>query len=469
MQNNPQVSWIVKAQRAKQSAGILLNILPSMKEFCKKLSGEIMRLDKSLIKDTYLNQVKEKWLQYPSSFPTDFEVVAYQTKIDNSQYLKTCIERLNKQLNKIPTFTFIQKRWQRKTFKMIWEVLNTETIMNTHRALSSDTIKDFVNELQNFLRLERQFSPDLSLEDAGQAIRNYVVYMMFEEMNRHPVEKSSNSSVHKSKSRLNIAAFGYSMLYPFTDNYIDDVTLCVEKKQQYNQLIKDKLEGKTVIPKCEYEKKTCQLLQMIEDSYSRNEDNTIFTLLLMMLEAQELSLLQQNIAVSSPEEDRLSISLYKGGISVLIDRFLINREFTEQDLFFYFGFGFFLQLADDLQDIESDKNNGHHTLFTLDTGSIREEALVNQLLHFVTDITNSYLADNNVFKEFVLYSCQLLIYSSAINSRKFFSDEYINRLETLLPVFSSDLDSMKKSISGKKPPMDSLKMIDILIKNNNFS
>ena len=425
-----------------------------------------MLLNKSNIKETCLNQVKEKWLLSSNAFPTAYEEIPYEKKESNSHYLKTNIERLNKHLNKIPAFSIAQKRWQRKTFKLIWEMINTESIINIQNALSMDTIKDFIDELQDFLRFERQFSPALSLEDVGQALRNYVVYMMFEEMNRQPIEKPVDSSTHRPKAHLNRAAFGYSILYPFTDNYIDDVTLCPEKKQQYNQLIKDKLEGKTVFPQCEYEEKTCQLLQMIEDSYNRGKDYTVFTLLLMMLEAQELSLRQQNISVSLSKDDCLSISLYKGGVSVLIDRFLINREITEQDLFFYFGFGFFLQLADDLQDIESDKANGHHTLFTLETEPYQKEAIVNQLLNFVTDITHTYFARNNAFKDFVLYSCHLLIYSSAIGSRTFFSDEYITKLEALLPVFPSDLVVIKKSIGDKRPSMDSMKMLDLLIKND---
>ena len=425
-----------------------------------------MHLNKSMIKETCLNQVKEKWLASSASFPCDFETIPPEKKMENSEYLKKNVERLNQQICKVPTISIGQKKWQRKTFKMIWEILKEETIVSAHKSLSIETTKDFIEELQNFLRLEREFSPSLSLEDAGQAIRNYVVYMMFEEMNRQPSSQTVNLDSSKSKIGLNTAAFGYSMLYPFTDNYIDDINLCTEQKQQYNQMIRDKIEGNPVFPKCEHEEKTCALLQMIEDSYPRKEDNTIFTLLLMMLEAQEMSLLQQDNAAPLSFEERFYISLYKGGISVLIDRYFVRRKLTEQDLFFYFAFGFFLQLADDLQDIECDKENGHHTLFTLNTSPAKEEALVNQLLHFVTDITNAYLADNNSFKEFVLYSCQLLIYSSAIGSRKFFSEEYIKKLEDFLPVYSTDLEFIKKSIGEKKMPMDSMKILDILIKNS---
>lgn len=74
----------------------------------------------------------------------------------------------------------------------------------------------------------------------------------------------------------------------------------------------------------------------------------------MMLEAQEDSMRVQENRLIRNMDERLNISIYKGGISVLIDRFFVDKDMTKEDELFYFAFGFLLQLADDLQDISED-------------------------------------------------------------------------------------------------------------------
>jgi len=64
---------------------------------------------------------------------------------------------------------------------------------------------------------------------------------------------------------------------------------------------------------------------MIESEYPRDSNSTIFMLLLMMVEAQEGSMRQQNRVFTLTHEEILDISLYKGGISVLIDRFFVKK------------------------------------------------------------------------------------------------------------------------------------------------
>ena len=73
-----------------------------------------------------------------------------------------------------------------------------------------------------------------------------------------------------------------------------------------------------------------------------------------MLEAQEISQKQADASLFLTERNIMDISIYKGGLSVLIDRFFINLKMTEEEILFYFGFGFLLQLCDDLQDIGED-------------------------------------------------------------------------------------------------------------------
>ena len=186
----------------------------------------------------------------------------------------------------------------------------------------------------------------------------------------------------------------------------------------------------------------------------------------MMLDAQEDSIRQQKKGVALTVEQRLDISLCKGGISVLIDRFFVRKSMTRTDLLFYYGFGFFLQLSDDLQDIESDSACGYQTLLTEDLRCASEEKIVNRMLHFVHRIMSEYHAVNEPFKLFILSNCIRLTISSVFGSKVFFSKEYLERLEKFYPVSFSFVQGMDRvNLDGvdKKSEDRYMKMLDAMI------
>src|SRR5690554_5727847 len=111
-------------------------------------------------------------------------------------------------------------------------------------------------------------------------------------------------------------------------------------------------------------------------------------------------------------------------------------------LTFYLSFGLFLQLADDLQDIGQDYEEGSQTLFTANLGHEAEEQLVNKLLHFLYGIMDQYTSENEGFKQFLISNCYQLIYSSIAGSKEFFSQEYLDHLEQYLPVTFPYLEKM---------------------------
>ena len=396
-----------------------------------------MLLEKNKIKDICLHKIKDAWLAAPDTFPDFLTEISTETKTQNEQYIQTVSEDFQEQLKSFPMNAKRRGKWKQKMIGMLDHVLSEETIIGVHYAMDQQSLGTFQNELKDFLIHARKFAPELSIEEIGQAIRNYVVYAMFNEMNQ-------------IRPGFNMAGFGYSMLYPFTDNYIDNPQCSDRDKIQYNQIIRDKIAGKEVHPESMHQQKTCELLSAIESEYPRDSDSTIFTLLSLMLEAQEDSLRQQTKGASLSLSERLDISLYKGGISVLIDRFFVKKEITEDDLDFYLGFGFFLQLADDLQDIREDSRAGHQTVLTVDESYGYKEKTVNKMLYYVYQILFDYHAENDVFKNFVLNNCYQLIYSSAVGSREFFSQEYLEKLEKYLPVTYPFLEKMSKNQNENK-------------------
>jgi hypothetical protein len=58
------------------------------------------------------------------------------------------------------------------------------------------------------------------------------------------------------------------------------------------------------------------------------------------------------------EIDVLAIGLEKGGTSILADGYLVGNTLSSAPAAFLFGWGAFLQLADDLQDVRLDGQAG---------------------------------------------------------------------------------------------------------------
>ena len=404
-----------------------------------------MLLDKSVIDDLCTSETRKTWLESEDSFPDFPDIFSKDTQLQNEQYISKISAAFQKQMKRYPGNSLKREKWKLKMDSMMEQVLCEETIIGVHHAMDQERIRAFQDELKDVLRHVREFAPDLSMDGIGQAIRNYIVYAMFNEM-------------HQVKPGFRMAGFGYSMLYPFTDNYIDSPAYSDAKKREYNQLIRDKIEGRAVHPDSEHQQKTCDLLSAIESEYPRDQDSRIFTLLLLMLESQEDSLRQQKKGVPLSSDERLDISIKKGGLSVLIDRFLVKKEITKEDLIFYFEFGFFLQLADDLQDIGEDSRAGHQTILTVDSPHDHStvdlcherEKIVNKMLHFIHHIVKHYQAENDTFKNFILSNCYQLVYSSVIGSREFFSNEYLGNLEKYFPVTAPFLETMKKNQLQKK-------------------
>ncbi|MGF7142163.1 hypothetical protein HNQ56_000573 [Anaerotaenia torta] len=426
-----------------------------------------------------LELIKEAWLVSSDAFPDHLTEIPSAQKQRNEAYLQKVFQEFQQQKKRLPRLPIGRKRWKKRMLKLIFGVLYQENVIGIHNTLNQKEIEAFYLELADFLKQFRRFCPELGLEELGQGIRNYTVYAMFK-------------LIHRLPSGFCKAAFGYSMLYPFTDNYIDSSQRSPEEKLEYNQLIRDTILGNTVRPKNPHHHKTCELLRAIISQYPREADDRIYTLLLMMLEAQEDSLRQQSPTAKLTGEQRLDISLFKGGVSVLIDRFLVNKELTQADCNFYLGFGFFLQLADDLQDIGEDSGKGYQTLFTLDTSAQQTERLVNKLLNYLHTIMASYCGQNNsmpasghgigtvqqeapslppaqinnTFIDFILTSSKLLILTSLFGSREFFSADYLNRMERYLPVSVSFLEMAKANSPELQDPASQenyIRMLELLI------
>lgn len=415
-----------------------------------------MIFNREHIEEICFQKLREDWLSCPDTFPDFLTPVTLQEQRKNEEFLQKKLTTFHKLIDSYQKPLTIQYFWKRKWNRLITQLLIEEPILGIANALPLETIADMRREFTRFMKAASEFDSAMTMEEIGQAARNYLVYDVFCE-------------IHGQIHHMTPAILGYSMLYPYTDNYIDAPDCSPEKKKQYNDMISNHLQEKETLISDEYEKKTCELLDYVTNSYEQEHRRDIQTGLLLMLDAQKESMQQirhgnndrpVNGQVLTPvvdtssltAEEIFNISSYKGGISVLIDRFYVPKEITDEDFAFYLGYGFFLQLADDLQDITEDKSTGRQTLFT-EAGSIFHssvEQTLNRLFHYLNRLLSSYELSNESLKNFIKYSCFLLLIYSAFLSQENFDADYLKQFEPFLPLSFAFMESHKKELSSLK-------------------
>lgn len=442
-----------------------------------------MTFDKEQITTSVLPHIRSLWISSETAFPSFLPPFSAVCQKENEKWILEKAEQLQQHIKTFPSsaafriklpflrapmqgnFFFPplqrqrQKRWIQETEALFDTLLLSEPILGIRNGISETSLTGLKESIKTFLRKARSFAPDMEPEDLGQALRNFMVYAIFREQNG--LFPSCPSSI-----------FGYSMLYPYTDNFLDDPSKTDAEKSHYNRFIRDKIKGRTLSPASLHEEKTGLLLDDIAAVYTTSnrgcnaEAEDIKEGLLLMLEAQEIS--QKQVSCTAlTQQDILNISIYKGGLSVLIDRFFVELPLTEEDVLFYFGFGFLLQLCDDLQDIGQDKQTGSHTLLSCCRTAEETEECVNRIFSYTAALFKRCPGKNRDFTDFLLQSCYELILSSAAGSGVWFEPCYLKRLEKYFPVSLAFLDEQKSRMpaafpdSGKDQVME---MLDVFLR-----
>lgn len=314
-------------------------------------------------------------------------------------------------------------------------VLDVENILHIREHISKEFFTEFEQNIELFVERTKAFDETLSMENIWQAMRNYLIYSMI-------------VSLQGEKQNCRDTILGYSLLYPYTDNYIDELHRKNSEKDSYNNLIRKTLIGENVIPSNQYEDKTKQLLNLVLDCYSKDllRQKEASSLLLLMVEAQEKSILQiHHFGTKKLTTDEiLRISVYKGGLSVLID-YLFSIDFdlslvTEEEISFYLCFGLILQLADDLQDIKEDKQKHSQTIMSVNKNKNQLEATINRLLHFTHTCIAGFSPKNSQLHTFTLQNCELMLLAAVAKNAKYFSKSYLENIEEHLPFSISFLE-----------------------------
>jgi len=292
---------------------------------------------------------------------------------------------------------------------------------------------DYKSSTEHFVRQARKFDPSISPADLFQACRNVWIMNGLQLMLDRPV-------------CLTDSMFAYSLLYPYTDNYVDNVSIPNHEKSQFNQRFARRLAGVPVAARNRHEAFIYALVEMIENEFDRTRYPKVFESLLAIHHAQTQSVVLLSHEML-PEEYVLRISLEKGGASVLADGYLVAGDLTLDQERFMFGYGAYLQFLDDLQDVHEDAQAGQQSLYTLESEHTCLDAITTQTLNFGENVlAGDYGFTSNEtpqYMQLMRTSIQLMILEAAGFVGDHFTAPYIQTLEQHSPFRFNKLQDIK--------------------------
>jgi hypothetical protein len=220
-------------------------------------------------------------------------------------------------------------------------------------CFTGDLPEAFREALRSFPAHARGFDPSLPAADIYQAARNALTMHCLQSLLGVPVLSTP-------------AVLAYSLLYPYTDNLLDDPRLDAASKRAFGRRLGDRLRGHPVAAATDREARIFALVDMIEGQFPRARHPRVFGSLLAIHDAQVRSLAL--LAGPRPPRPRtlVEVAVEKGGTSVLADGYLVANSLTAPQAECLFGLGVFLQLRDDLEDVRDDRAAGLATVFSAD-------------------------------------------------------------------------------------------------------
>jgi hypothetical protein len=298
-----------------------------------------------------------------------------------------------------------------------------------------------------FVARARAFDSDASSADVFQACRNVWVANGLQRLLGLPV-------------RLTPSIFAYSLLYPYTDNYLDDPGTPEPIKQSFNARLRARLEGGDVAPENGGEKRIFDLVAVIEGDFDRVRHPQVFESLVAIHEAQAKSLRLLRSDRPVPEAEALGIALEKGGTSVLADGCLAAGALNGGEIEFLFGFGAFLQLMDDLEDVEEDAAAGLRTLFSRASAREPLDSAVDRTFHLGARVLDGLrhfgVPEAEPLRELIRSSLLWGLSATAGRFGGHFSRRYLRTLEAHAPFRFSFYNRQRRKLARRRAGLSRL-------------
>ncbi len=405
------------------------------------------------------------WWRSPTSLPDLGDPISRRRQRRNRRQIDRFTDHFEAELDAYPTSDSDRRLWLDRLHAAMCDFGDRLLPLGAaeRRVIFSE---DYFDATVRFVREARAFDPDMELADLSQALRNVWIMHLFQLLLDRRVAFTT-------------PILAYSLLYPYTDNRLDDPALPARAKRAFCQRLERRLAGKrnvppeagkrntlpeagkrntlpeagkrntlpeagkrntlpeagkrSTLPEDDNEAAVFRLIGKIETELPRARYPDVYRSMLAIHRAQTRSLAQQDGPLCEAELLRLSVC--KGGASVLADGYLVAGDLSWEEADFFFGYGVFLQLADDLQDAEQDRRCGHATLFSNRVASRAHgqplDRLANRLVHFLDSVLASRRFSSgrhDVLRSLVRRSCVQLVVESAGQQPRCFSRRYLRTL-----------------------------------------
>jgi hypothetical protein len=299
---------------------------------------------------------------------------------------------------------------------------------------------DFLPVGTKLARWARRFDENLSMADIIQACRNAWTACGLQPLLGKTVE-------------LTASILGYSLLYPYTDNFLDRVDVSGEAKRRFSERFRERLRGEAIAIEDGHEAALWELVGLIEGQYPREDFPQVYECLLAIHRAQEESVAQLG-GDGCAEDEVLRVSCAKGGSSVLADACLARGWMNEVESRFSFEWGVLLQLGDDLQDVREDMARGSVTLFSRAAATgMPLDGLALQLLSFSERVgarMDELPEGSAMLKELLRMSWRSLIVGAVADSHEYFSREFLAEMERSSSFRFDFLRARRKRLAGRQ-------------------
>ena len=381
------------------------------------------------------------WQAEKTSFPELSLQYTAQSQAQNEQGLLRFMEQVDQVLSNPP-----RSREEAQSVKLrigaALRCLAEEILDLSDTELDLFPAEAFSNAAEEFVRKARAFDNRLSIEDLYQAARNAWTAHGLQWLMGLPVQ-------------LSPSIFAYSLLYPYTDNYLDDPKISGLIKRAFNERFGQRLTGERLSPVNAQEKTIFELVGMIERQYSRSEYPVMYESLLAIYDAQSQSLNLLRQAAAAGEVDVTGLSLYKGGTSVLADGYLAGGSLNAAHRQYTYGHGVFAQLLDDMEDVEQDSKAGRLTIFSQASGQSPLDVLASRTFHFGRRILmglDCFEVDEPV-RQLICRGADLLLIDAISRTDRYYTPSFLSELEIFSPFRFSFLKEQRKGFIRRHGPL----------------
>jgi hypothetical protein len=396
-----------------------------------------------------ISQFKELWWQSAPGLPALGPVTSLQEKKAHEASLVQGLDQLGQALQQIslkhPSRAALQEQLMPLAGKLLKVSFGLED-----RHVAALASYGFAEAVEEFARQARRFDPDISAEDIYQAGRNAWSMNLMQYLLGLPVEVTP-------------AVLAYSLLYPYSDNYLDDPALPIKEKAAFSHAFERRLAGLPVPPATPGQQKIFDLVGMIEGQFDRQLHPEVYASLMAILRAQTRSLQLQLPQASPYEMDVLGLTFEKGGTSVLADAYLVAGSLTPFQQEFSFYYGAFTQLMDDLEDVQPDRRAGIMTVFSQTAGRWPLDAVTSRLMVFGNGLLNAMRCFNvaglGTLEEIMRKCITPLLIDSVSRVGQWYSRGYLAELERHSPYRFSQLKRVRRKVQRRFPTEELLETI----------